>query len=96
MPRFSSAAYIALRDVNPGFDPHRVLTMEMSLTGDKYQKTAGVAQLVRDGRERLNAIPGVEASASTCCIPLEGGFGLPFNIVGRPPATVPTPAAPAG
>ena len=77
-------SYIALRDVNPGFDPHRVLTMEMSLTGDKYQKTAGVAQLIRDGRERLNAIPGVEASASSCCIPLEGGFGLPFNVVGRP------------
>ena len=77
-------SYIALRDVNPGFDPHRVLTMEMSLTGDKYQKTAGVAQLIRDGRERLNAIPGVEGSASSCCIPLEGGFGLPFNVVGRP------------
>ena len=66
--------YIALRNVNPGFDPHHVLTMEMSLTGDKYQKTAGVAQLIRDARERLNAIPGVEASASSCCIPLEGGF----------------------
>ena len=76
--------YIALRNVNPGFDPHQVLTMEMSLTGDKYQKTAGVAQLIRDARERLNAIPGVEASASSCCIPLEGAFGLPFNVVGRP------------
>jgi putative ABC transport system permease protein len=76
--------YIALRDVNPGFDPHHVVTMQMSLTGDKYQKTAGVALLVRNARERLNAIPGVEASASSCCIPLQGGFGLPFNIIGRP------------
>ena len=76
--------FIALRGVNPGFDPHNVLTMEMSLTGDRFQKTAGVAQLVRDGRERLNAIPGVEDSASTCCLPLEGGFGLPFIVVGRP------------
>ena len=76
--------YVALRNVNPGFNPHHVLTMEMSLTGDRYQKTAGVALLIRDARERLNAIPGVEASASSCCIPLEGGFGLPFNIVGRP------------
>ncbi len=81
--------YIALRGVNPGFDSHHVLTMEMSLTGDKYQKTAGVAQLVRDARERLNAIPGVEASASSCCIPLEGGFGLPFNIIGRPTGKTP-------
>ncbi|HEY1903966.1 MAG TPA: ABC transporter permease [Terracidiphilus sp.] len=79
-------SFIALRAVNPGFDPRHVITMEMSLTGDRYQKTAAVAQLVRAGRERLNAIPGVEASASACCIPLEGGFGLPFTIVGRPPA----------
>jgi putative ABC transport system permease protein len=75
---------IAIRHVNPGFDAHNVLTMEMSLTGDRFQKTTGVAQLVRNGRERLNAIPGVEASASACCLPMEGGFGLPFNIIGRP------------
>jgi putative ABC transport system permease protein len=75
---------IAIRQVNPGFDAHNVLTMEMSLTGDRFQKTAGVAQLVRNGRERLNAIPGIEASASSCCLPMEGGFGLPFNIIGRP------------
>jgi putative ABC transport system permease protein len=76
--------FVALREVKPGFDSHNVLTMDMSLTGDRFSKTAGVAQLSRDGRERLNAIPGVEVSASTCCLPLEGGFGLPFTIVGRP------------
>ncbi|MGP8173551.1 MAG: ABC transporter permease [Terracidiphilus sp.] len=76
--------FIALRAVNPGVDTHNVLTLQMSLTGDRYQKTAGVAQLSRDGRERLNAIPGVEASASACCLPLEGTFSLPFIIVGRP------------
>jgi putative ABC transport system permease protein len=76
--------YIALRQVNPGFEAHNVLTMDMSLSTDRYTKSAGVAQLVRDGRERLNAIPGVEVSASSCCLPLEGGFGLPFNVVGRP------------
>jgi predicted permease len=76
--------FVALRNVNPGFNAQNVLTMEMSLTGDRFQKTVGVAQLVRNGRERINAIPGVEASASTCCLPLEGGFGLPFDVVGRP------------
>jgi predicted permease len=76
--------FIALRAVNSGVDTHNVLTLQMSLTGDRYQKTAGVAQLSREGRERLNAIPGVEASASACCLPLGGTFSLPFNIVGRP------------
>jgi predicted permease len=76
--------FIALRAVNPGIDTHNVLTLQMSLTGDRFQKTAGVAQLSREGRERLNAIPGVEASASACCLPLGGTFSLPFIIVGRP------------
>ena len=76
--------FVALRSVNPGFDAHHVLTMEMSLTGEHFEKTANVAQMVLDGRNRLNALPGVEASASACCLPLEGGFGLPFIIVGRP------------
>jgi putative ABC transport system permease protein len=75
--------FIALRQVNPGFDPRNVLTLEMSLTGDQFKKTAGVAQVAFDGRQRLNAIPGVEVSAFTCCLPLEGGYGLPFNIIGR-------------
>jgi predicted permease len=76
--------FIALRAVNPGIDTHNVLTLQMSLTGDRYQKTAGVAQLSREGRERLNAIPGVEASASACCMPLQGTFSMPFTVVGRP------------
>jgi predicted permease len=76
--------FVALRGVDPGFNPHNVLTMEMSLTGDRYQKTAGVAQLGHDALERLKAIPGVEDATFTCCLPLAGQFGLPFTIVGRP------------
>lgn len=76
--------FVALRGVNAGFDPRNVLTLEMSLNGDRFSKTAAVAQLSRDGRQRLNAIPGVEESAFTCCLPIRGQFGLPFAIVGRP------------
>ncbi|MHB1938748.1 MAG: ADOP family duplicated permease [Acidobacteriaceae bacterium] len=82
--------FIALRSVDPGFDSRKVLTMQMSLTGARFEKTAGVAQLVRDGRERMNALPGVVASAATCCLPLEGGFGLPFDVVGRPLGNAPS------
>jgi putative ABC transport system permease protein len=35
--------FVALHGVHPGFDSHSVLTMEMSLTGSRFQKTAGVA-----------------------------------------------------
>lgn len=76
--------FAALRNVNPGFTSHNVLTMNMSITGPRFAKTAGVAQLAEDVRQRLEAVPGVEAIATTCCLPLEGGFGLPFTIEGRP------------
>lgn len=76
--------FMKLEAVNPGYDTRNVLTMAMSISGDRFLKTAGVAQLVRDGTDKLTALPGVENAAAACCLPLEGGFGLPFNIVGRP------------
>ena len=76
--------FLALRAVNPGFDAHQVLTMRMSLRGERFAKTADVAQLMRDGTERLSALPGVEVAGAACCVPLQGGFGLPVIIEGRP------------
>lgn len=69
--------FAALRNVNPGFSTHSVLTMNMSITGPRFAKTAGVAQLVEEARQRVEVVPGVEAMATTCCLPLEGGLGLP-------------------
>src|SRR5499425_135419 len=75
--------FMKLQSVDPGFDTHNVLTMAMSISGDRFLKSSGVAQVIRDGTERINAVPGVTATAAACCLPLQGGFGLPFNIVGR-------------
>jgi predicted permease len=75
---------VALASVDPGFDARNVLTMRMSLTGPRFQKSEGVEQLVRDGVERLLSVPGVVAASATCCVPLQGGYGLPFVVVGRP------------
>jgi putative ABC transport system permease protein len=72
-----------LRSVDPGFNAHNVLVMEMSLTGARFEKTAGVSQLVLEAERRIQALPGAESFATTCCLPLEGGFGLPFEIEGR-------------
>jgi predicted permease len=76
--------FVALRTVNPGFDPHHVLTMEMSLTGPRFEKASGVAQMIRTTVDRIEALPGITAAGTTCCMPLEGGFGLPMTIIGRP------------
>jgi len=75
---------VALGRVEPGFDSGNVLTMRMSLTGPRFQQSESVAQMVRDASERLRAVPGVVQPTATCCVPLEGGYGLPFLVVGRP------------
>jgi putative ABC transport system permease protein len=75
---------VALADVSPGFDPTHVLTMRMSLTGPQYVKSSAVDLLVRETVDRLRALPGVVLASATCCVPLEGGYGLPFIIEGRP------------
>jgi predicted permease len=76
--------FIALHEVGPGFDTHNVLTMEMSLNGQRYQNSAGIAQLLRDGRDRLNALPGVELAAAGFWLPIDVEDGTAFQIVGRP------------
>jgi len=75
---------LALRAVDPGFNPNNVLTMRMSLSGTRFMKSETVNLLFREGLDRLRALPGVESASATCCIPLEGGYGLPFTVVGRP------------
>jgi putative ABC transport system permease protein len=75
---------MALRDVDPGFDAHNILTMRMSLSGPRFLTSSGVEQIVRTGVERLGTLPGVEVASATCCVPLQGGYGLPFTIVGQP------------
>ena len=75
---------VALADVSPGFDPTHVLTMRMSLTGPQYVKSSAVDLLVRETVDRLRTLPGVVTASATCCVPLEGGYGLPFIIEGRP------------
>ena len=75
---------VALAAVNAGFDAENVLKMDMSLTGPRFATSMGVDRLIQDGAERLRALPGVEFASATCCVPLEGGYGLPFQIVGRP------------
>ena len=75
---------VALRGVNPGFDATNVLTMRMSLGGPRFQDSQVIEQLVRNGTDRLRTLPGVVDASATCCVPLQGGYGLPFVIVGRP------------
>jgi predicted permease len=74
----------ALERVDPGFDTHNVLTLKMSIKGAQYEKAEAVEQVVRNGVARVKTVAGVTEASATCCVPLQGGYGLPFRIVGRP------------
>jgi putative ABC transport system permease protein len=76
--------FLKLEAVDPGFETHNVVTMAMSVSGDRFQTTGPVAQVIRDGRDRIMAIPGVVDVGATNCLPLAGGFGMGFDILGRP------------
>ena len=76
--------FLKLEAVDPGFETHNVVTMAMSVSGERFQTTGPVAQVIRDGRDRIMAIPGVADVGATNCLPLAGGFGMGFNILGRP------------
>ena len=75
---------IALGQVDAGFDAHNVLTMRISLDGDRFRTSAAVEQVVDDAVRRVKSIPGVVDASATCCVPLQNGYGLPFTIAGRP------------
>jgi hypothetical protein len=74
----------SLRSVEAGFNPKRVLSFETSLGGSRYKTTADMDRLTRDVVRRLEAVPGVTRAANVPFLPLEGGFGLGFDVVGRP------------
>jgi putative ABC transport system permease protein len=76
--------FVAIRQVNPGFDAHNVLTTRMLLTGPQFATPADVIQFIHEGVRRIRALPGVEAAATTCCVPLEDRFQGGFQIAGRP------------
>jgi predicted permease len=76
--------FASLRQVNAGFNPNHVLSFETSLAGSKYNTTERVDLLTQDAVRRIERIPGVIAAANVPFLPLEGGYGLGFDIVGRP------------
>jgi putative ABC transport system permease protein len=77
--------FVGLRSVQPGFNPHNVITMQTSLIGGHYDSTVKVEGMIRQVVQRVEALPGVQAAAATIMLPIEGGVDLPFLIDGRPP-----------
>ena len=79
-----------LRAINPGFNPHNVLTMYLQLPLSRYAKIPRQTQFRRELLRRLRSIPGIEPSMITD-IPLGDNYvGHSIVIDGRPPVPIGT------
>jgi hypothetical protein len=58
--------------------------MRVSLAGAPSATTTATDAVVRRGVEALRAVPDVTTAAASYGLPLQGGGGLPYEIVGRP------------
>ena len=66
--------FIALQNVNPGFDPNNTFTF--LIQNNRAQGVEGRQAFQRDMLERLKAVPGVIDATSAGPIPLDGGNSL--------------------
>jgi predicted permease len=89
-------SFLQLTAVQPGFDPHGVLTAQVALPPDEYkddsQQRAFFAKLV----EKLQALPGVASAGATSSIPLRGEEMIStIQIEGQPLADFGVPNPPS-
>jgi predicted permease len=80
------ATLFHLLNVNTGFDPDGLLTVEFPRTPRGYGSAAQVWNFERQALDRLRAIPGVQDVAAASSLPLERGWNIPMQIEGRPDA----------
>jgi putative ABC transport system permease protein len=81
-------SFSRLRQVNPGFNPVHLLTMQVQFPSTVPQTKSRTRQFYADLRDRLAALPGV-VSATSGFLPVRGpnvnaGGGDPFLVKGRP------------
>jgi putative ABC transport system permease protein len=70
--------------IEPGFNPHNLLTMELALTYGKYKDAESQVAFFKQVVEHTKNLPGVEAVGGTSILPMTGGESSTiFNIEGR-------------
>lgn len=73
-------SFYRLQNVNLGFDPQSVLTMQISLPRAKYAKPPDVTAFYEQTLQRLRSLPGVQSVGAISKLPLTG-TGLSGGIV---------------
>jgi putative ABC transport system permease protein len=79
-------SFAKLNEVDPGFNPAKVLTLGVALLSTRYPKDEQVAQAYSQILERAAAVPGVVSAGAISDLPLTGSnISDSFTIEGRPP-----------
>jgi predicted permease len=87
-------SFMQVLNVDPGFNPHHVLTASVSLPENQYPDLKK-AQFYDELLPRLAALPGVKSVSSAYPLPLShNNIGISFTIEGRPIAKGDEPSAP--
>lgn len=77
--------FAALEAVDPGFNPHNVISMIVSVSGSKEEDPGRRELFYRQLIERVRSLPGVQAAGGINHLPLAGDlWGWHFAIEGRP------------
>ena len=74
----------ALRQVDPGLDPHNVVAVIPSISRTTFPLPAQEIAFYRELMDKVKALPGVDSAAVIDDIPLGGGSNQPIQIEGRP------------
>jgi len=65
-----------LTAIQPGFDPHGVLTAHVALPLEQYQTPVQQRTFFEELVQRLQALPGVASAAATATVPLRGDMQM--------------------
>jgi predicted permease len=86
-------SFYGLLHVNPGFDPHNVLTMRVDLPDSRYSEQQQI-RFYRDLLQRVQVLPGVVAAGGIFPLPLTtSDINVTFEIEGRPVPEAEEPSA---
>jgi putative ABC transport system permease protein len=77
-----------LWSVNPGFDPHNVLTFGVSSPRPLGDSPAAIREAMRRISDAMAQVPGVQSASLTVgSVPMNGDSDLPFWLEGQPKPT---------
>jgi putative ABC transport system permease protein len=78
-------SYVRVTQINPGFNPHRVLTAKIAPSNKKYPNPKTRSAFYTSVLEHLEALPGVKSAGMVMSIPLTGSsMNRGFQVEGRP------------